>query len=99
MLDALAQLPAHYKLLVVGADEPTRDRVRAASGIAHRVTLVDPTPEVAQYFSAADIYAHPTLNDSYGMAPLEAMSHGCRWSSVRRRTAALRSIFPPARMR
>ena len=33
-------------------------------------------PEVAQYFSAADIYAHPTLNDSYGMAPLEAMSHG-----------------------
>ena len=71
-----AQLPAHYKLLVVGADEPTRDRVRAATGIAHRVTLVDPTPEVAQYFSAADIYAHPTLNDSYGMAPLEAMSHG-----------------------
>ncbi|WP_262356029.1 glycosyltransferase, partial [Bordetella pertussis] len=23
-----------------------------------------------------DIYVHPTLNDSYGMAPLEAMSHG-----------------------
>lgn len=76
LLDALAQLPAHYKLLVVGADQPTRDRVRAAGGIAHRVTLIDPTPEVAQYFSAADIYAHPTLNDSYGMAPLEAMSHG-----------------------
>ena len=76
LLDALAQLPAHYKLLVVGADEPTRDRVRAADGVAHRVTLVDPTPDVAPYFSAADIYAHPTLNDSYGMAPLEAMSHG-----------------------
>ncbi|OXC91089.1 transferase, partial [Achromobacter sp. KAs 3-5] len=29
-----------------------------------------------QYFNAADIYTHPTLNDSYGMAPLEAMSHG-----------------------
>ncbi|QYJ23285.1 glycosyltransferase family 4 protein [Achromobacter sp. ES-001] len=76
LLDALAQLPAQYKLLVVGADDATRDRVRAAGGIAHRVTLIDPTPEVAQYFSAADIYAHPTLNDSYGMAPLEAMSHG-----------------------
>ena len=72
----LGQLPAHYRLLVVGADEATRERVRGAGAIAHRVALIEPTPEVAQYFSAADIYAHPTLNDSYGMAPLEAMSHG-----------------------
>ena len=76
LLDALAQLPPRYKLLVVGADEPVRNRVRAAGDIARRVTLVEPTPDVAQYFAAADIYAHPTLNDSYGMAPLEAMSHG-----------------------
>ena len=76
LLDALAQLPPQYRLLVVGADEPTRERVRAAGTIASRVTLIDPTPDVARYFSAADIYAHPTLNDSYGMAPLEAMSHG-----------------------
>jgi UDP-glucose:(heptosyl)LPS alpha-1,3-glucosyltransferase len=76
LLDALAQLPPRYKLLVVGADEPTRERVRATGHIARRVTLVDPTPDVGQYFEAADIYAHPTLNDSYGMAPLEAMSHG-----------------------
>lgn len=76
LLDALALLPPQYKLLIVGADEPTRDRVRAAGDVASRVTLVDPTPDVGQYFNAADIYAHPTLNDSYGMAPLEAMSHG-----------------------
>ncbi len=76
LLEALAQLPPQYRLLVVGADQPTRERVAAAGAIASRVTLVDPTPDVARYFSAADIYAHPTLNDSYGMAPLEAMSHG-----------------------
>ncbi|WP_088147791.1 glycosyltransferase family 4 protein [Achromobacter denitrificans] len=76
LLDALGQLPPQYRLLVVGTDEPTRERVRAAGAIASRVTLIDPTPDVARYFSAADIYAHPTLNDSYGMAPLEAMSHG-----------------------
>ncbi|CAB3923604.1 MULTISPECIES: glycosyltransferase family 4 protein [Achromobacter] len=76
LLDALALLPAPYRLLVVGADDATRDRVRAAGAVASRVTLVDPTPEVARYFAAADIYAHPTLNDSYAMAPLEAMSHG-----------------------
>lgn len=76
LLDALAQLPPRYRLLVVGADELTRERVRTSGDVACRVTLIDPTPAVAQYFEAADIYAHPTLNDSYGMAPLEAMSHG-----------------------
>lgn len=76
LLEALAQLPPQYRLLVVGADQLTRERVQAAGPIASRVTLIDPTPDVARYFSAADIYAHPTLNDSYGMAPLEAMSHG-----------------------
>ncbi|MFM9871038.1 glycosyltransferase family 4 protein [Achromobacter xylosoxidans] len=76
LLDALALLPAPYRLLVVGADAATRERVRAAGAVANRVTLVDPTPDVARYFAAADIYAHPTLNDSYAMAPLEAMSHG-----------------------
>lgn len=76
LLDALALLPAQYRLLVVGADEATRDRVRNAGAVASRVALVDPTPDVARYFAAADIYAHPTLNDSYAMAPLEAMSHG-----------------------
>ncbi|WIW04785.1 glycosyltransferase family 4 protein [Achromobacter ruhlandii] len=76
LLDALALLPPRYRLLVVGADQATRDRVRAAGAVASRVSLVDPTPEVARYFAAADIYAHPTFNDSYAMAPLEAMSHG-----------------------
>ena len=90
LLDALAQLPAHYRLLVVGADEATRERVRGAGAIAHRVALIEPT-EVAQYFSAADIYAHP-LNDSYGMAPLEAMSHGLPVVVSSPATAASRSI-------
>jgi len=76
LLDALALLPPQYKLLIVGADQPTSDRVRAAGDVAGRVSLVDPTSDVGQYFNAADIYAHPTLNDSYGMAPLEAMSYG-----------------------
>lgn len=76
LLDALALLPAQYRLLVVGADAATRDRVRNAGAVASRVALIDPTPDVARYFAAADIYAHPTLNDSYAMAPLEAMSHG-----------------------
>jgi len=36
---------------------------------------VPETSDVAPYFLAADVYVHPTLNDSFGMAPLEAMSY------------------------
>jgi UDP-glucose:(heptosyl)LPS alpha-1,3-glucosyltransferase len=35
-----------------------------------------PTPDVSPYYQAADVYVHPTLIDSFGMAPLEAMAHG-----------------------
>jgi UDP-glucose:(heptosyl)LPS alpha-1,3-glucosyltransferase len=31
---------------------------------------------VSPYYQAADIYVHPTLIDSFGLAPLEAMAHG-----------------------
>ena len=53
LLDALAQLPAHYRLLVVGADEATRERARAGA-IAHRVALIEPTPR------SPSISARPT---------------------------------------
>lgn len=78
VLKALAALPAHYKLLVVGANAASRDYVRNRSeeiALAGRVALVDETSDVAPYYLAADIYVHPTLNDSFGMAPLEAMSY------------------------
>jgi UDP-glucose:(heptosyl)LPS alpha-1,3-glucosyltransferase len=75
LLNALAQLPAHYQLLVVGADAASRKRLRASPSLATRVTLLPPSTQVPLYFEAADIYVHPTLNDSYGMAPLEAMAH------------------------
>lgn len=75
LLDAMQTLPPTYRLLVVGADDATRNAV-VAHPAAARVCLVAPTPQVNPYYEAADIYAHPTLNDSFGMAPLEAMAHG-----------------------
>lgn len=79
VLAALESLPPHYKLLVVGASEQTRQQVNASpayAGIAGRVRLMPETSDVEPYYRSADIYAHPTLNDSFGMAPLEAMSFG-----------------------
>jgi UDP-glucose:(heptosyl)LPS alpha-1,3-glucosyltransferase len=76
LLSALDQLPPVYRLLVVGADQAANDLLRGVPSLQGRIHFVAPTPDVAPYFEAADIYAHPTLNDSFGMAPLEAMSYG-----------------------
>lgn len=78
VLKALALLPEHYKLLVIGANAAARDHLYKKpeyQSLAQRVTLLPETSDVAPYFLAADVYAHPTLNDSFGMAPLEAMSY------------------------
>ncbi|PLC55103.1 transferase [Pollutimonas nitritireducens] len=79
VLKALQKLPEHFKLLVVGGNASTREyihRSAAFSSLEDRIRLVEETPDVSPYYSAADIYVHPTLNDSFGMAPLEAMSFG-----------------------
>ncbi|MDQ8034235.1 MAG: glycosyltransferase family 4 protein [Bordetella sp.] len=75
LLDALALLPPHYGLVVVGADEAARAAVMAHGHAADRVRLIEPTPDVTPYYEAADLYTHPTRNDSFGMTPLEAMAH------------------------
>jgi len=41
-----------------------------------RVRLLDALPDVRPYYAAADVCLHPTRNDSFGMAPLEAMAYG-----------------------
>lgn len=77
VLQALIQLPAHYKLAVVGADAQARQYLqRNHPELLERVTLLDPVSDVSPYYQCADIYVHPTLRDSFGMAPLEAMAHG-----------------------
>lgn len=78
-VQALLQLPEQYKLLVVGANAAAREFMqRQASNtvLSERVKLVAETPDVAPYYRLANVYVHPTLNDSFGMAPLEAMSYG-----------------------
>jgi len=78
VLEALDQLPEHIKLLVVGGNASVREYIarRNPADLISRVRLIAETPHVAQYYRAADLYIHPTLNDSFGMAPLEAMSFG-----------------------
>ena len=77
VLEALSQLPENFRLVVVGTQPEVTDYVRLNyPKLVARVNLIEPTPEVSPFYQAADVYVHPTLLDSFGLAPLEAMAHG-----------------------
>lgn len=78
LLDAVAanrELP--IKLLVVGRDDqtpflqPIRDRQLSAA-----VSFLPSSPDMMSYYAAADVYAGPSLHDSFALPPLEAMACG-----------------------
>jgi glycosyltransferase involved in cell wall biosynthesis len=78
LLNALAlcrELP--LKLLVVGTDDrDAYEPMIRACGIADRVRFLDPSPDVLQFYAAADVYVGPSLEDAYGLPILEAMACG-----------------------
>jgi UDP-glucose:(heptosyl)LPS alpha-1,3-glucosyltransferase len=45
-------------------------------GLESRVFFLGQLENVAQAYQAADVLAHPTLEDTFGMVVLEAMAHG-----------------------
>jgi glycosyltransferase involved in cell wall biosynthesis len=64
-------------LLVVGRDDPLpyRDAIERM-GLDRRVSFLPPRPDVEFYYAASDVYVSPSLEDSFGMPPLEAMACG-----------------------
>jgi UDP-glucose:(heptosyl)LPS alpha-1,3-glucosyltransferase len=81
-LEALLQCLAEcrnlpFTLLVVGRDDrsiflPLLDRL----GLQQRVQFHPSTGDIEQFYAAADLYAGPSLEDSFAMPPLEAMACG-----------------------
>lgn len=65
-------------VLVVGnaAQVPKSQLVAAELGITERVHFVGALPDVSAAYRAADMLVHPTLEDSFAMVVLEAMSYG-----------------------
>jgi UDP-glucose:(heptosyl)LPS alpha-1,3-glucosyltransferase len=77
VLRAMLLLPSTFRLAVVGAGADVQQVLATQfPALLERVRLIPPTPEVSPYYLSADVYVHPTLQDSFGMAPLEAMAHG-----------------------
>lgn len=76
VLQAIETLPDDFHLAVVGAGPELGEFLdRRFPNLRNRVNLIAPTPTVTPYYQAADVCVHPTLGDSFGMAPLEAMAH------------------------
>ncbi|NQW94394.1 MAG: glycosyltransferase family 4 protein [Polaromonas sp.] len=78
LLAALAQLPAEFVLAVVGNPAHIRE-FRAQLVALHlesRVFFLGSLRDVAPAYEAADSFVHPTLEDTFAMVVLEAMSHG-----------------------
>jgi glycosyltransferase involved in cell wall biosynthesis len=72
---ALQNFP--LRLLVVGRD----DRAPFLQQIQHldldgRVLFLEPTSDIMHFYAAADVYAGPSLHDSFALPPIEAMACG-----------------------
>ncbi len=78
LLLALQALPMHVNLLVVGNVEQAAFYQAQAEklGIGQRVHFLGAINGVEQVYQAADCLAHPTLEDTFAMVVLEAMSYG-----------------------
>ena len=69
--------PAELQLLVVGRDDPLPYKSAIARlHLDQYVTFLPLRPDVEFYYAAADVYVSPSLEDAFGLPPLEAMACG-----------------------
>ena len=74
-VDDLCDLP--LRLLVVGSDDPRLYQTQLIDSEVHdRVRFEAPIPDVLSFYSAADVYVGPSLEDAFGLPIVEAMACG-----------------------
>jgi glycosyltransferase involved in cell wall biosynthesis len=78
LLQALTLIGAlPWRLLVVGSDaRGPYEKIIRDNNLDGRVSFLTPSPDVMQFYAAADAYAGPSLEDAYGLPILEAMACG-----------------------
>lgn len=78
LLEAVATVgPSDLRLLIVGRDDPTPYRAASRrNGVEQCAVFLPPRSDVEFYYSAADAYVNPSLEDAFGLPPLEAMACG-----------------------
>jgi len=74
-LDLLKNLPLH--LLIRGDDDKTLYiKLIKDLNISHKITFLEPIPNIIDLYLAADLYVSPSLYDSFALPPAEAMACG-----------------------
>lgn len=77
LLEAMAELPGSSKLLVVGNDDRAPYQAIARQlRIGARVTFLEPSADVLQFYAACDLYVGPSTYDSFALPLAEAMACG-----------------------
>lgn len=78
LLNAVAVLPEFpLRVLVAGRDNRTPFLVQIRRlNLEGRVRFEESSPDVMQFYAAADLYAGPSLHDSFALPPIEAMACG-----------------------
>ena len=82
LLHALAKLPKDVHLMVVGQARHGQKIFNAClqecgqEDLASRIEFLGALPDVSMAYVASDLLVHPTLEDTFGMVVLEAMSFG-----------------------
>ncbi len=67
----------NMKLMVIGKGDRRRYLKMAASmGVADRLIFTGPVTDVEKYYLAADVFAMPSVFDTFGISVLEAMAAG-----------------------
>lgn len=76
-IEAIAQLPPHAHLLVVGKDKhASRYQAQAQRLGSNRVHFAGPQADPRPFYGAADVFVLPTLYDPLSNAVLEALACG-----------------------
>ena len=78
LLNALVHLPEDTVLAVVGNPYQTHDFSNTIGKLKldHRVFFLGRLNDISEAYLAADCLVHPTLEDTFAMVVLEAMSYG-----------------------
>ena len=95
LIDALAKV-RDVHLLVVGSDRAASSFERRAqrNGVRDRVVFAGNQPDVAEFFSAADTLALPSLFEPFGNVAIEAMA--CGSPALVSTQCGAAEVMPPA---
>jgi glycosyltransferase involved in cell wall biosynthesis/cyclopropane fatty-acyl-phospholipid synthase-like methyltransferase len=75
VIDAMAGLPADWRLVLLG-DGDAEPYLRRAASLGLAAPIIATADDVAPFLAAADAYVSASATESFGMATLEALAAG-----------------------